>query len=577
MFENLNLYLESNSEILGSGYKLSTLKKHHPIFYQQILQIDLFKKSNFPLKKILFHIVNNIQEIQLCQICHLRECVFYNLEKGYSRTCSVICSRQDPTWKEKSHQNIDYQKRTLKTKETVFKKYNVNNISQISEIKEKKKETCLKNYGVDHPLKVLDIAKQVSLKNIEKMSLTKEKIKKTNNEKYGCDFFTQSQTFKNILTDLWLNQEYRDNHSKKIKQYYLDNPEAKIEIGEKTKHYWQTLSDNDREEYSQKMRHILNEIYSNKDVKSNIIEKQKQTVINNIDIYDSIKGSECSQKIIKDILDNNHIEYLIKDRNIIKPFELDFYIPSKNLSIEVNGIYFHSDLFVKSSYHYDKYLKCQEKNIKLLQFFEDDLIFKKEIIESIILNSLNIHNQIIHGRKCQIKEIDSKLKSQFLKENHLMGNDKSIVNIGAFHNDQLISVMTFHKGNFTINHSKENFDWELSRFCVKKFFKVHGIAGKMFKFFVNRFDHIKIITYSSLLTGDGKTYEKIGFKFSHLTKPGYFYFKNFKRYHRYISLTLRTNKCISERDDMFNQGFLKISDVGNNKFVYSKNLNENGD
>ena len=54
---------------------------------------------------------------------------------------------------------------------------------------------------------------------------------------------------------------------------------------------------------------------------------------------------------IKSIYDGEIIE---NNRHIISPMELDIYIPQKNLAIEFNGLYWHSELFRDKNYHFDK-------------------------------------------------------------------------------------------------------------------------------------------------------------------------------------------------------------------------------
>ena len=62
---------------------------------------------------------------------------------------------------------------------TVKSKYNVNNISQLAETKQKVKNTCMKKYGVDNPGKI---------------QTGKDKAKQTCLQKYGVDHFTKTDT-----------------------------------------------------------------------------------------------------------------------------------------------------------------------------------------------------------------------------------------------------------------------------------------------------------------------------------------------------------------------------------------------
>ena len=53
-----------------------------------------------------------------------------------------------------------------------------------------------------------------------------------------------------------------------------------------------------------------------------------------------------------------------------------------------------------------------------IHIYEDDWFYKKTIIKSRILNLLN-KSEKIYARKCEIKEIDSKLCKKFLNDNHI--------------------------------------------------------------------------------------------------------------------------------------------------------------
>ena len=68
-----------------------------------------------------------------------------------------------------------------KKKESCLKKYGVDNPSQIYNIKIKKKKTCLKNYGVENP---------------NQSKIIQDKSKETCKEKYGVLSYSQTDDFK---------------------------------------------------------------------------------------------------------------------------------------------------------------------------------------------------------------------------------------------------------------------------------------------------------------------------------------------------------------------------------------------
>ena len=70
---------------------------------------------------------------------------------------------------------------------------------------------------------------------------------------------------------------------------------------------------------------------------------------------------------------------------MIKPLEVDFYIPEHNLCIECNGSFWHSTAKHTKNYHHNKYLRVLETDNTLLSFWEDDILNKPDIVENIIL------------------------------------------------------------------------------------------------------------------------------------------------------------------------------------------------
>ena len=697
MYNELYNYLQDNLEIIErSNYSVVSMKKNHLDFYNKLINIPLFRENNFHWKKMIYYVIYDLHEIQKCKICKDKEAIFHDLKQGYSTVCSILCSRRDPEWKVKAHSNVDYKKRTKNMKKTILEKYGVENVSQIELIKEKKKETCLKNYGVDHPLKNKEISNLVAQKNRSKFPQTLEKIKRTTRKKYGKDFYGETEEHKNHMILLSKDEDYIEKKRKSHKEYFKNNPEQKELLSKRIKKYWASLSKEEKEKFAKKTSLILKELYADDEKRKEIVQRRNKSLVDNCSdeilnelnisrddkdahnkisyyytqkgtlkkygvdnvfkleyiqqkcrdvikekynvdnisqhklfrtmarersdknineifskrfnildinrdddykknilnlkcltcnyefylkfhgiIYKNVKCPNCSltsiEEGIKKLLNEKDIPYNVKDRSMIPPNELDFFIKDYNLAIECNGLYWHCDLFVDKDYHYKKYKKCKDENIKLLQFFEDDILDKQEIVKSIIYHNLNIHDKVVHGRKCIIRNIESKEKGIFLKENHLMGNDKSKVSLGAFYNDELVSVMTFNHGNITIKEN-EIFDWELSRFCSKNFYKIHGIANKLFQYFLkSNPEDIKIKTYASIMTGDGSVYKNLGFNLSKRTAPGYFYTSNGIRFHRFKSLSLRENLSISERDDMLSQGYYKVFDAGNNKYIFTTN------
>lgn len=266
---------------------------------------------------------------------------------------------------------------------------------------------------------------------------------------------------------------------------------------------------------------------------------------------------------------------LIKNPKTGKNLELDIFVPDKKFAIEFNGLYWHSDAVLKNpeSYHLNKFIECKKLGIRLIQIFEDEWINKKEIILSMIKHKLLENNsEKIYARKCIIKEISTSDKNSFLDENHIQGKDYSKIKLGSFYNDELVAVMTFSNGNISRGgNPKDLTKWELSRFCTKNKYIVTGIASKLLSYFKNNFEWREIYSYADLRFSDGNVYRKLGFEVEKQNEPSYFYVKGMKRIHRFNLRKLSFEpKEVPEKVLRYNQGYLRVWDCGNLKFVITK-------
>jgi hypothetical protein len=107
--------------------------------------------------------------------------------------------------------------------------------------------------------------------------------------------------------------------------------------------------------------------------------------------------------------------------------EIDIYIPDRKFGIEFDGIYYHSEITGQKdkNYHNLKTQLAKQKGIFLIHIFENEWVNKQDIVKSIILSKLGIFQKRIYARKCIVKEIDNKIKNEFLEKNHLQGKDRS--------------------------------------------------------------------------------------------------------------------------------------------------------
>ena len=254
-----------------------------------------------------------------------------------------------------------------------------------------------------------------------------------------------------------------------------------------------------------------------------------------------------------------------------------FYIPNKKLAIEYNGLYWHSELNnTNKNYHLNKTKLCENKDIRLIHIFEDEWNNKQQIVKNRLKYILKLIPYKIFARKCIIKEINSQLKDKFLNKYHIQGTDKSNIRLGAFYKNRLVAVMTFGKRRIALGSKNKNNFYELIRFCTISNFNIIGIAGKLLKYFKNKYKPKNIISYADRRWSQGNLYKQLGFKLDHISPPNYWYIKNGIRIHRFnFRKNVLKDKLnifdmeLSEWENMKNNDYDRIWDCGN--YVFIKN------
>jgi len=282
--------------------------------------------------------------------------------------------------------------------------------------------------------------------------------------------------------------------------------------------------------------------------------------------YECTKSFSVHEKEIAEFVKSLGFDIIENDKSIIYPKEIDIVVPSKMLGIEFCGLYWHGERRGKSNrYHFNKMILCKEKGYNLVTIFEDEWLYKSNIVKERLKYILGIYKgKGLYARDCIINPIDTSIARDFIDRHHIQGYTGSNIKLGAFFNEELVSVMTFSKGSISKGSKNIEGVWEISRFCTSG--SVVGIAGKFIEYFKRYNKWSKIFSYADRRWGDGKLYEKIGFEKKRSTLPNYWYFKNQKRYHRFNFRRDRLNGEGTEWNIMQKNGWDRIWDCGSNKF-----------
>lgn len=512
--------------------------------------LSIYKKFNAKIGEIIdspIHLIpkGSHQKIEVeCDICGIRKNLSYqkyilNIKNCGIYSCSSKCAQ-------------------IKVKKTSLEKFGSEYYTQTHLYKESVNKSSLEKFGETHHLKSKEVRDKISNTNLGRYGTTnvfssqiiKDKISNTNLEKYGVSNPSKNQeiinNIKNKSLVRWEKIHIEFYKKKNIKIIsMLNNGDYEIECGD---HSFITS------------RSLLQNRLS---IKTTICTK-----CHALNSQDS--GMEIQLKNwIKSIYSGN---ILFNDRSIIPPKEIDIFLPDEKIGIEFNGLYWHSEENKDIKYHFLKHKECQLKGVDLIQVWEDDWIYKNDIIKSIILNKIS-KSERIYARKCEISILSNKDSKEFLLKNHLHGPINSKINIGLRFNNEVVSIMCFNGLRRSVGGSSTEGKYEMTRYCNKKMTSVIGGGSKMLKYFIRNNKFSEIITYYDKSFGYNNSYSKLGFELIGETKPGYHYIIDGVRRHRYNYrksnlVKMGYDKSKTEKQIMSDLNYLRIFGSGNFKYVF---------
>lgn len=469
-------------------------------------------------------------------------------KSGHHPWCKVCKNKNTRRGREKLSNTARYNK----IKESLLKKYGVDNPSKIDSAKKKREKTFIQRYGETTPLKNKEVRdkgkktlqKTLGVDNPLKATSVKEKVKQTNLRKYGTT---------NPLNN---NEEVKEKSRRTIKKKFgVDNVSQSDRVKEQKK---STSFANYGVDHPLKSEEIKRKViltkynkgevalisWEGKDVTiPELAERYGRSSTQALRIYrtygfevlenwlqnkpEFLQSSSGEQALLEFIKSNYTGEVI--SRYKLHNNELDIFLPELNLAFEFNGSYWHSFPIVSKDFHKNKTHLCQENGIQLIHIYEIDWLINQSILKNLILSKLG-KTQKIFARDCEVRKItDSEYKS-LVSVTHLQGYVPAKYRYGLFYKEELVGCMSF--GSRKFNKEKQSGNFELLRFCTKGSIQVVGGASKLLSNFIKEVKPYKITSYANRDISNGNLYVALGFEFGGCTSPGLFYVKNSQKFSR---------------------------------------------
>lgn len=501
-----------------------SIKIHYPEFYDYLKERYAGKQLTFAEMIYLFY--HQLDDRPVCRICGGRtEFIGYN--KGYREFCSYKCMN--------SCKDIQERK-----KQTSLKNYGTTNPMHSNEVKRRMEDTCMERYGVKNAFQSNELMK---------------KSRQTCLEKYGTEYANQSEEVRKKIIE-----------SKRRRILSNNDNILKIIPGDPVDTYIMKCNDPTCNKCDLKQFNITSGVLYDRS------RLHVDLCTTRYPVGTHIKNTSL-EKFIKDILDEYSIEYITNNRTILGGKELDIFIPTRNIAIECNGVYWHS--MYDSKYHYNKWKICRDKGIQLLTIWEDWITNKPEIVRSIILSKLGIYKETIGASKCKVKKVNSRDTRKFLDENHIQGFCNSTYKYGLYYNDELVAIMLFSKENNA--SSKDRTGWTLQRFCNRLNTSIIGGATRLLTHFCKERPDGDIISFASHDISNGYLYEVLGFEYTGEIQACYWYVHNqsHERFHRssFMKKDLVRkgyDPSLTEEQIMMQTDYLRIYDSGQSKYTLKR-------
>tara|TARA_R100000664_G_C2758118_1_gene146805 strand:- start:3358 stop:5280 length:1923 start_codon:yes stop_codon:yes gene_type:complete len=487
-----------------------------------------------------------------------------------------------------------------KSRRTVRERYGVDSVLQIEAIREKIRQTNIDRYGVEYPAQSEEI---------------KLRTEQTNIKRYGCRYYSMTEEARressgralkihairgaeildkreqtNLLTYGVENPFSAESVKSKIKstnriKYGVENPSQAECVKAKKRETF--MSNYGVPHYSQ--NHISANVMSILNSKESMVElynrmgglrASHELGVCDGTIYDYLKkhgipidetvGSSFAEREIADYVKSlvGDENVITSDRSTLNGKELDIYVPSRNLAIEFNGLFWHSTKFKNPTDHLDKTRACEKLGIHLIQIFEDEWYNTPEVIKKSIavrLGAINLNR--VYARKCKIVELSNSDVRDFYNNNHVQGAMNASIVYGLEFEDVLVAAMSF----------KENYGYmELTRYATSE----HVIGGfsKLLKhFFKYNPDCERVVSFADRRWSQGDVYKKNGFKLTKVVRPNYFYVEGNERVrkqyyrHKYLDKKLDNyDPSKSEKENTEANGVYRIYDCGLLKFEITR-------
>lgn len=215
---------------------------------------------------------------------------------------------------------------------------------------------------------------------------------------------------------------------------------------------------------------------------------------------------------------------LSRDRSILKPRELDIYLPEKALAVEYSGMFWHSH-FSKAEEkadklkHFQKYQDCAAQGVRLITVYESEWEEREPAIRRLLRNACGKSKGKLMARKCALQKVPTQDARAFYERYHPQGGAGVGEHYGLYWKEKLVACMRFAFGNNDRGAGAASRTWTLGRYATR--ITVAGAASRLFNAFLQEHKPAEVKSFSDNRYFEGGMYEQLGFSLAEEVAPDY--------------------------------------------------------
>ena len=213
-----------------------------------------------------------------------------------------------------------------------------------------------------------------------------------------------------------------------------------------------------------------------------------------------------------------------RNRQLIKPKEVDIYLPEHKLAIEYCGEYHHSAGSKEEEgkmrrKHIEKHMQCRELGVRLITMYESEWQERNYAIRRLLRNAVGKGKGRLMARKCELRKVSNAEARAFYDRYHPQGGAGSGEHYALFWKGKMVACMRFVLGANDRGSAAKARVWTLGRYATR--ITVAGAASRLFKAFLKDYNPPEVKSFSDNRYFDGGMYAQLGFTLEEETKEDY--------------------------------------------------------